>query len=74
MAYELRLYEDTLFGGEEVGLENPAPRALYVSAGSVAIDGQDVPLDEGVVLTDAAMLRAGAGGATVWRWEVGVGR
>ena len=71
MAYELRLYEDTLFGGEKVGFEEAAPRALYVSAGSIAVNGEDVPLDEGVVLTDAAMVRAGSDGATVWRWEVG---
>ena len=71
MPYELRLFEDTLFGGEEVRFEGPAPRAVYVSAGSIAVDGDDLPLDDGVVLTDAATLRAGGDGATVWRWEVG---
>ena len=71
MPYEMRLYEDTLFGGEEVRFNDSAPRALYVSAGSIAVDGEDVPLDEGVVLTDAATVLAGADGATVWRWEVG---
>ena len=71
MPYELCLYEDTLFGGEEVRFEEPLPRALYVSAGSVAVDGEDVLLDEGVVLTAAARLRVGGDGATIWRWEVG---
>ena len=71
MPYELRLFEDSLFGGEEVRFEAPAPRAIYVSAGSVSVDGADVPLDEGVVSTDAATVRAGGDGATVWRWEVG---
>ena len=71
MPYEMRLFEDTLFGGEEVRFEASAPRALYVSAGSVAVDGEDVPPDEGVVLMDAVMLRAGGDGAAVWRWEVG---
>ena len=71
MRHEMRLFEDTLFGGEGVGFDDPAPRALYVSAGSVSVHGQDLPLDEGVVLTDAAMLCAGGDGATVWRWEVG---
>ena len=70
MAYELRLYEDTLFGGEKVGFEEAAPRALYVSAGSIAVNGEDVPLDDGVVLTEAASVHAGADGAMVWRWEV----
>ena len=71
MPYEMRLFEDTLFGGEEVRLEKPAPRALYVSAGSISVDGSDVPLDDGLVLTNAVTLRAGGDGAAVWRWEVG---
>ena len=71
MPYEIRLFEDTLFSGEEVRFEDPAPRALYVSAGSVAVNEEDVPLDEGAVLTDAAVVRASGGGATVWRWEIG---
>ena len=71
MPYEIRLFEDTLFGGEEVRLEDTAPRAVYVSAGSLSVDGDDLPLDDGVVLTGAATVRAGGDGATVWRWEVG---
>ena len=70
MPYELRLYEDTLLGNEEVRFDDPAPRTLYVSAGSIAVYGEDVPLDEGVVLTGAVRLRAGSDGATIWRWEV----
>ena len=70
MPYEMRLFEDALFGGEDVRFDDPAPRALYVSAGSIAVNGEDVPLDEGVVLTGRAALRAGGDGATVWRWEV----
>ena len=70
MPYEIRLFEDTLFGGEEVRLEGPAPRAIYVSAGGVSVDGDDLPLDDGVVLTGAATVRAGSDGATVWCWEV----
>ena len=71
MPYEMRLFEDVLFGGEDARLEEPAPRALYVAAGSVSVEGEDVPLDEGLVLTDAATVCAGGDGATVWRWEVG---
>ena len=72
MSYEMRLFEDTLFGGEEVRFDDPAPRAIYVSAGSIAVGGEDVPLDEGLVSTSAVTLRAGGDGATVWRWEVGL--
>ena len=71
MPYEMRLFEDTLFGGEKVRFEAPAPRAIYVSAGSVSVNGENVPLDGGVVSTDATTVRAGGDGATVWRWEVG---
>ena len=71
MSYEMRLFEDTLFGGEEVRFDDLAPRALYVSAGSISVDGEDVPSDEGLVSTGAVTLRAEGDGATVWRWEVG---
>ena len=70
MPHGIRLFEDRLFGGEEVRFEGPSPRALYVSAGSVSVDGNGLPLDEGVVLTGAALLRASADGASLWRWEV----
>ena len=69
MPYEMRLFEDVLFGGEEVRFDDPAPRALYVSAGNISVNGEDVPLDGGVVSTDAIRLCAGDDGATVWRWE-----
>ena len=71
MPYEMRLFEDTLFGDEEVRFEARAPRAIYVSAGSVSVSGEDVPSDGGVVSTDAVTVHAGGDGATVWRWEVG---
>ena len=71
MPHELRLFEDTLLGAEEVRFEAAAPRAIYVSAGGISVNGEDVRLDEGVVSTDAAVLCASSDGATVWRWEVG---
>ena len=70
MPYEMRLFEDILFGGEEVRFDDPVPRATYVSAGGIAVNGDDVPLDEGIVFCDAVRLRASSGGATIWRWEV----
>ncbi len=70
MPYELQLFEDALFGGEKVRFDDPAPRAIYVSAGSVSVNGEGLSLDEGVVSTDAVRLCAGGDGATVWRWEV----
>ena len=70
MPYEIRLFEDALFGGEEVRFDDPAPRAVYVSAGSVSVNGEDVPADGGVVLAEPLRLCASGGGTTVWRWEV----
>ena len=70
MPCEIRLFEDVLFGGEEVRLDDPAPRALYVPAGGVSVNGEDVQADEGVVLAGPVRLRAGASGAAIWRWEV----
>ena len=70
MPCELRLFEDALFGGEEVRFDNPAPRALYVPAGAVSVNGEEIPADEGIVLAGALRLCAGPEGATVWRWEV----
>ena len=71
MPYEMRLFEDALFGGEVVRFDDPTPRTIYVTAGRIFVDGEKLPPDEGLVSTDAATLRAGGDGATVWRWEVG---
>ena len=70
MPYEIRLFEDLLFGDEEVRFAEPLPRALYVAAGRVSVNGEDMPADGGIVLAAAAALRAGSGGAAVWRWEI----
>ena len=70
MPYEMRLFEDLLFDGEDVRFCDPAPRAIYVSGGGISVNGEDVRADGGLVLADAATLSAGSGGAAVWRWEV----
>lgn len=70
MPCEIRLFEDALFAGEEVQFDDPAPRALYVPAGSVSVNGEEVPADGGVVLAEPVRLCAGGGGAALWRWEV----
>ena len=70
MSFELRLYEDTPFAGDEVRLNGSIPRALYVSAGSIQVNGKPLPVDEGMVLTDSPTIHAGDEGATIWRWEL----
>jgi hypothetical protein len=65
----LRLYEDTLANdGAELAL--PArPSMIYVVQGSVLIAGRTAQRDEGFSGEDAAHVKAGPEGATLWRWE-----
>ena len=65
----LRLYEDTLANdGAELSL--PArPYMIYVVHGSIAIADRIARSDEGFGGEDAAHIKGGAEGATLWRWE-----
>jgi hypothetical protein len=65
----LRLYEDVLANDVEVSL--PAlPRMIFVVHGSLALAGQTRGNGEAWSGEAAVMLKAGSGGATVWRWEL----
>jgi hypothetical protein len=65
---ELRLYEDVLPNGGEAAL--PAlPRMFFVVHGSLAVADRTLNDDEAWSGEGAVMLKAGSGGATVWRWE-----
>src|SRR5580704_14128268 len=69
---ELRLYEDVLPNGGEAAL--PAlPRMIFVVHGSLAV--ADRMLNDGEAWSGegAVMLKAGASGTTVWRWELVAG-
>ncbi len=81
MAPMLRLYEDLLANGKEVSL--PAlPRMIYVAHGALGVAGvslrEDQALRDDQSLRDdqawagegAVTLKAGAGGACLWRWEL----
>ena len=65
----LRLYEDTLANdGAELSL--PArPYVIYVVHGSIAVAGRMVGSDQGFGGEDAAHIKGGPEGATLWRWE-----
>ncbi|MGB7098592.1 MAG: hypothetical protein WBD95_07465 [Xanthobacteraceae bacterium] len=66
----LRLYEDILPNEAELPL--PAlPRMIFVVHGSVTAD-RALHDDDGWSSEDAVRLKAGAGGATIWRWELAV--
>jgi hypothetical protein len=66
----LRLYEDTLANdGAELSL--PArPYMIYVVHGSIAVADRTAERDEGLSGDDAAHIKGGTEGATLWRWEV----
>jgi hypothetical protein len=69
---ELRLYEDVLPNDSEAAL--PAlPRMFFVVHGSLAVADRTLSDGEAWSGEGAVMLKAGAGGATVWRWELVVG-
>jgi hypothetical protein len=64
----LRLYEDVMANDGEASL--PAlPRMIFVTHGSVAIADRTVRDDEAWSGEGAVTLKAGSGGATIWRWE-----
>jgi len=69
---ELRQYEDTFKPSAE--LEAPLPsanRIVYVVRGSVLIGDRDLYEDQAMLAgTEAAAIRAGEAGATLWRWEL----
>ena len=66
---ELRLYEDVLPNGGEAAL--PAlPRMIFAVHGSLAVADRTLNDGEAWSGEDAIMLKAGSGGATVWRWEL----
>jgi len=69
----LRLYEDT-FNNTAGETALPAlPRMIFVVHGAVTIEGRNY--SDGVAWHGeaAAMLKAGSGGATCWRWELSSG-
>jgi hypothetical protein len=65
----LRLHEDVFANDAELSL--PArPRMVFVVHGSVAVDGHGLRDNEGAAGQGAMPVRAGAGGGTIWRWEL----
>jgi len=69
MAPLLRLIEDVLTNGADVAWPAGA-RMIFVVHGSVTIGGRRLGDGEAWHGEQAAALRAGAAGATLWRWEL----
>lgn len=65
----LRLYEDVLSNDAAANL--PAlPRMLFVAHGSVAIGDRTLHDGEAIGGEGIMTLKAGSGGAAIWRWEM----
>ena len=69
MAPSLRLYEDVL-SNDTVAALPPRPRMVFVVHGSVTIAGRELRDGEAWSGEQAIALKAGRGGAALWRWEL----
>ncbi|OJI92159.1 hypothetical protein LY10_03367 [Planktotalea frisia] len=67
---ELHLYEDIIAAGQKVTFSDTVARAIYVTAGTISTDGQDVACDDGLVADGPVTLVAGPEGASLWRWDL----
>jgi len=65
----LRLYEDILANDAEASLP-PQPRMIFVVHGSLSLANRTLQDGEAWSAESAAKLKAGTGGATIWRWEL----
>ena len=70
MAPVLRLYEDTLASTAEAVRLPPGPRMIFVVPGVATIGGSAVSDGEAWHGQADVMLAPGAGGVTVWRFEL----
>jgi hypothetical protein len=65
----LRFYEDVL--GNDFAVSVPAqPRMIFVAHGSLAVANRTLRDDEAWSGEGAVTVKAGSGGATLWRWEL----
>lgn len=68
---QLHLFEDCFANGQEVAFDHASARAIYVTAGEVSYDGTTYAYDAGFVAAGPITLKAGAQGASLWRWDLG---
>jgi hypothetical protein len=72
VAPTLRLYEDVL-SNEAAATLPPLPRMVFVVHGVLAVAGRELGDDAAWSGEEAITLKAGRGGATLWRWELADG-
>jgi hypothetical protein len=72
VAPTLRLYEDVLSNDATAELP-PLPRMVFVAHGALAVTGRELCDDAAWSGEETIALKAGRGGATLWRWELADG-
>ena len=70
----LRLYEDVLSSAENVEFRLAAlPRFIFVVHGSATIEGRELKEDQAWQGSGSTVVKPGANGVTIWRWELARG-
>jgi hypothetical protein len=69
----LRLYEDVLASDAAAAALPALPRMMFVAHGALTIADRILRDDQAWSGEGAVTLKAGSGGATVWRWELAAG-
>jgi hypothetical protein len=68
--YSLRLYHDRYEANAETTSDLYVQHSIYyMRNGSAVINGQNMDADNAIYCQDPTSVRAGADGATIWRWE-----
>ncbi len=69
--YTLRLYHDWFEPHAQTAPDLEAQHSLvYIYQGTAQVNGQWLEKDKAVYSQDVITIKAGSGGATVWRWEI----
>lgn len=68
---QLTLIEDCLDAGAVLSLPHAPGRGIYVCAGSILRDGEEIATDGGFAASGALSLTAGPAGACLWRFDLG---
>lgn len=69
--FTLRLYQDLFGPGSRTTQDLEAQHSIvYIHKGSAIVNGQSLEEDAAVYCRDVTSIEAGAGGASVWRWEL----
>lgn len=70
MTLVLRQFEDILHSGQIYTGTSAWPRAIYVAAGAIDLQGAPLTQDNGSVVREPLQVTAGEQGACLWRWEL----